>query len=484
MTNLPPDDSLIHDYLDARLSPSERVAFEQRMAASPELRAEVEIYEEIRMLALSTPRPEIPVGLADRISQRVRADLDSAPARRWFVARPPAWAAAAALLILIGVIAWWPPPAKTSDLTERPTADVLLVSAPGAIPGLTKPQSPIAKDSQWVEATEAEDSGLAKQGETEQKPNEHEPTFAGLAGAVPGSGSGASPLDTPTLADADVPSSGGIPELLTLELVGEEDVARFRELCETAGYRSVVSLEFAAVPMGVDQELNKSDEARKLADSKGGDDVFKGARPAHEDKASGAVGGRGVVGGGGGGAKSRSAAPSEKKNGVTSRRAEVSAPGDKRDGLTPRLSGGAAPKENRDAIPSRPAEVPARALPQVRIVDVDLPASVVASLRQSYGPRLAGFGIASLPAMAKKAPTPDAGSSWDGNPPKKDELGRAEAAKSKAVAAPGGMVGGASPSRRGGESLPTGGEAPRRSSVGPETRPSEATIRIRLVISP
>ena len=119
-------DDVVSAYLDGELTPVERAAFEARLAADADARAEVDDVAEVRTLVRGLPLPSMPAGFVDELLATGTADdaaaetgdaapvldLDTARTRRSGRARFAAYAgAAAAAVALVVAVAM---PAQTS----------------------------------------------------------------------------------------------------------------------------------------------------------------------------------------------------------------------------------------------------------------------------------------------------------------------------------------------------------------------------------
>lgn len=100
----------INEYLDGRMTPERRAAFEARLAAEPELAAEVDETRRVLALLAALPVEHAPATLTARVMSEVRAQPVSR--RRWWALgrltalprpRTLAWAAAAAMLLAVSV---------------------------------------------------------------------------------------------------------------------------------------------------------------------------------------------------------------------------------------------------------------------------------------------------------------------------------------------------------------------------------------------
>ncbi len=120
----------IEEYLDGDLSADEREEMERRLAAEPELRAEVEEARSFRALALKAAPVRIPEDLGPRIHSRVEA-LVPAPRGRIVMLRTLVTGAVAAAVVfmLLNPIGPLSPP-------DAPSLPVAVTSEPEA-PALT-----------------------------------------------------------------------------------------------------------------------------------------------------------------------------------------------------------------------------------------------------------------------------------------------------------------------------------------------------------
>lgn len=109
-------DELIENYLTDNLSSSERKGFEERMASDPELRAEVQFYQE----ASEAISEKDVIALEDELSVIIKGKKDAIPnlqIRRWM-------AIAASVLLVLGVGGW----ILYQSFDGQPTADTLYQS--------------------------------------------------------------------------------------------------------------------------------------------------------------------------------------------------------------------------------------------------------------------------------------------------------------------------------------------------------------------
>jgi anti-sigma-K factor RskA len=120
-------------WLDGELSPTERAAFEQRLASDPELRAEAEAGRQLSQLLKRELPAEMPVPHADFFNSQIQVRLSQVEAdeRRTAKATPAGWlnglrwpwlvGAAAAAVITIALLRTEGPVSSSTDTLVRST---------------------------------------------------------------------------------------------------------------------------------------------------------------------------------------------------------------------------------------------------------------------------------------------------------------------------------------------------------------------------